>query len=98
MTSRSCSDRSPRDGEAAMRFRSALLVGVLLLLVPVLGATIGTVAVVLEQSSRSKMAEDLARSSRVFEDLQAYRRSLFQSQSRVIAEEPRLKAVVAAED
>jgi phosphoserine phosphatase RsbU/P len=81
-----------------MRFRSALLMGLVLLLLPVLAATVGTVAWVLGQSARAKMAEDLARSGLVFEDLQAYRRSLIQSQSRVIAEEPRLKAVVAAED
>jgi sigma-B regulation protein RsbU (phosphoserine phosphatase) len=71
---------------------------VLLLVVAVLGATIGTIAFVFDRSTRERVANDLARGRVVTLDLHASRASLLQQECRVVAEEPRLKAVVATED
>jgi sigma-B regulation protein RsbU (phosphoserine phosphatase) len=64
----------------------------------VVGATIGTIAYVFDRSTRARVAADLARSRVVTLDLHASRASLLRQECRVVAEEPRLKAVVATED
>ncbi|HEY5925736.1 MAG TPA: SpoIIE family protein phosphatase [Kofleriaceae bacterium] len=81
-----------------MKLRTTVFMWVLLLVVAVLGATIGTIAFVFDRSTRARVAEDLARSRVVTLDLHASRASLLRQECRVVAEEPRLKAVVATED
>ncbi|HEU4610593.1 MAG TPA: hypothetical protein VFS15_00895, partial [Kofleriaceae bacterium] len=81
-----------------MKLRTTVFLWVLLLVVAVLGATIGTIAYVFERSTRARVERDLARSRVVTLDLHAGRASLLRQECRVVAEEPRLKAVVATED
>jgi len=81
-----------------MRLRTTVFAWVLALVIVVLGATIGTIAVVFDRSTRARLAEDLVRARHVTIDLDAGRRSLHEQECRVVAEEPRLKAVVATED
>jgi phosphoserine phosphatase RsbU/P len=81
-----------------MRLRTTVFLWVLLLVVAVVGATIGTIAYVFDRSTRARVASDLARSRVVTLDLHASRASLLRQECRVVAEEPRLKAVVATED
>lgn len=81
-----------------MKFRAILLAVMVALLGAVSLATIGTTATVIEHRAREDLAKDLERSRHVFEDLLAFRSQLLASECRVVAEEPRLKAVVATED
>ncbi len=81
-----------------MRLRTALLLGVLLLVTGILAAVTLAVAGVLERSARSDTRDEVFRARAAFEELQAWRQALFRSEVRVIADEPRLKAVVAAQD
>jgi phosphoserine phosphatase RsbU/P len=81
-----------------MRLRTTVFLWVLLLVVTVVGATIGTIAYVFDRSTRARVAADLARSRVVTLDLHTSRASLLRQECRVVAEEPRLKAVVATED
>jgi sigma-B regulation protein RsbU (phosphoserine phosphatase) len=71
---------------------------VLVLVVAIVGATIGTIAVVFDRSTRARLADESVRSREVALDLDADRQSLHRQECRVVAEEPRLKAVVATED
>jgi sigma-B regulation protein RsbU (phosphoserine phosphatase) len=71
---------------------------VLGLVIVLLGATIGTIAFVFDRSTRERLAVESARSREVTLDLHADRQSLHRQECRVVAEEPRLKAVVATED
>jgi sigma-B regulation protein RsbU (phosphoserine phosphatase) len=81
-----------------MKLRSSLLLGTLPVIAGALTLAILATGVVLRQAARRGVADDLARTQRVFEEVQAYRRSLIRAEASVIAEEPRLKAVVATED
>lgn len=81
-----------------MKLRTTVFLWVLLLVVAVLGTTIGTIAYVFDRSTRARVERDLARSRVVTLDLHAGRASLLRQECRVVAEEPRLKAVVATED
>jgi len=81
-----------------MKLRTTVFLWVLVLVLVVIGATIGTIAYVFDRSTRSRVAGDLARSRVATLDLHASRVSLLEQECRVVAEEPRLKAVVATED
>lgn len=81
-----------------MKLRTTVFMWVLLLVLAVLGVTIGTIAYVFDRSTRERVAGDLARSRVATLDLHASRVSLLRQECRVVAEEPRLKAVVATED
>src|SRR5205823_10901531 len=48
--------------------------------------------------ARREVSDDLARTRSVFEDLQDYRMQLLRAESRVMSDEPRLKAVVATDE
>ena len=56
------------------------------------------IATVIERTARRGVAEDLLRGERLFEGRQAERLALLRAECRVVAEEPRLKAVVYTED
>jgi sigma-B regulation protein RsbU (phosphoserine phosphatase) len=81
-----------------MTLRSTVFVWVLALVVVVVGATIGTIAVAFDRSTRDRVSEDLRRSHDVALDLHAARLSLDKQECHVLAEEPRLRAVVDTED
>ncbi|EYF06808.1 PP2C family protein-serine/threonine phosphatase [Chondromyces apiculatus] len=81
-----------------MRFRSLLLLGVVALIAGSLGGTVLLVAAVLHASARTEIAADLSRGRDAFLELKAQRDARRRSETRVVAEEPRLKAVVATED
>jgi sigma-B regulation protein RsbU (phosphoserine phosphatase) len=81
-----------------MRFQTAILSGLLLLLGGTLAAIILVSSIILNKSAKQDVADDLGRAGRLFEDLQTYRQSLLRSEARVVAEEPRLKAVAATQD
>lgn len=70
---------------------SALVIAVVLAFM--LAAT-----VVLDRAARESLNDELRTADRVFVENWAYRRSVLHSQARVVAEEPRLKAVTAAEE
>lgn len=81
-----------------MKFRSILLASITLLIAGIIAATVGSVAVLLQRAARNDITADLHRARQVFDEQRAYRESIHRSESRVVADEPRLKAVVATED
>lgn len=81
-----------------MKLRTTVFLWTLLLVLVVLGASITTVAVLFTRSARGRVAEDLARSRAVTLELHETRQSLYRQECRVVAEEPRVRAVVATED
>jgi len=81
-----------------VKLRTTMFVWVLGLVLVLLGATIGTIAYVFNGSARVRVAEDLVRAREVTLDLHASRESLNRQECRVVAEEPRVRAVVATED
>jgi len=81
-----------------VKLRTTVFLWVLLLVLAVLGSTIAAIATVLDHSARQRVAADLARAREVTLDLHADRQSLYRQECRVVADEPRLRAVVATED
>lgn len=81
-----------------MTLRTTVFLWVLVLVLAVLGVTIGAIATVLDRSARQRVAADLERGREVTLDLHAARQSLYRQECRVVADEPRLRAVVATED
>jgi sigma-B regulation protein RsbU (phosphoserine phosphatase) len=81
-----------------VKLRSSLLLGTLPVIAGALTLAILATGVVLRRAARRGVADELGRTQRVFEEVQSYRRSLIRAEASVIAEEPRLKAVVATED
>jgi sigma-B regulation protein RsbU (phosphoserine phosphatase) len=81
-----------------VRFRTGVLLGMLLLVVGIVAATLVAATLVIDSSARADLAASLVRDRHVFEDLQAYRQTLFRTEGRVVADEPRLRAVVATEE
>ncbi len=81
-----------------MKLRTTILVWVLLLVGIIIAATIGTIAIVFDRSTRARVAEDLERSRSVTLDLHQTRQTLNRQECHVVAEEPRLRAVVATQD
>jgi sigma-B regulation protein RsbU (phosphoserine phosphatase) len=62
------------------------------------GAATAATVVVLDRAARADVRASLTSAERVFAESWAQRRSVLRSEARVIAEEPRLKAVTSAED
>lgn len=81
-----------------MRFRTALLWSTVALVAGSLAVTVGAILAVAGRSARAQLTSDLARSRAAFETVHAERQVLMRSEARVMAEEPRLKAVVATEE
>jgi sigma-B regulation protein RsbU (phosphoserine phosphatase) len=81
-----------------MKFRTAVTLTILLSLSATLSAVVSVVSVVLERSARRDLTTDLLRDRQAFGDMLEYRKSLHRSKSRILADEPRLKAVVATDD
>ena len=81
-----------------MRFRTAIALTTSLVLAAALMATVAVVTVVLDRAAHRLLAHELERGRLVFEDMLRYRKSLHRAESRVLGDEPRLKAVVATDD
>jgi phosphoserine phosphatase RsbU/P len=81
-----------------VKLRTTILLWIVFLVIALLGATIGVIYVLFDHSTRDRVASELARSRDVTLDLHASRMALQRQECRVVAEEPRLKAVVATED
>lgn len=81
-----------------MKLRTTVFLWVLVLVALVLATTIATIAVVFDRSARARLADELVRSREVTLALHASRQDLYLQSCRVVAEEPRLRAVVATED
>jgi phosphoserine phosphatase RsbU/P len=81
-----------------VRLRSVLLLSMLSLLSAALVTALVTASVLLERMAYRQVGEGLERARSVFEELQHYREALFRSSNHVLAEEPRLKAVISAAD
>jgi sigma-B regulation protein RsbU (phosphoserine phosphatase) len=81
-----------------MRIRTVLLAAVLAVVGGVMAALVWSLSGLIAANVHAQAAEDLERSRQVFEELMAYRQSLFRAEIRVVAEEPRLKAVAATEE
>src|SRR5437762_4241349 len=80
-----------------VKFRTLLWLGIVPLVLGTLALVVVTAALLLTRAARVDLEDGLGRAQKVFEDLQTYRQSLFAAQARMVAEEPRLKAVVAAQ-
>jgi sigma-B regulation protein RsbU (phosphoserine phosphatase) len=81
-----------------MRFATAILSSSVAMIIGVVGVTSLVSARVVEHDARVALDEQLRRGALVLEELFAQRQALLAANAQVIAEEPRLKAVVATED
>jgi len=81
-----------------VRIRTAILLAISLLVAGVMVAVVVSLSNLIDRGARAQLATDLERGRQIFEELQGYRQSLFRAEIRVVAEEPRLKAVAATED
>jgi sigma-B regulation protein RsbU (phosphoserine phosphatase) len=79
-------------------FRAVVTLGAVLLVGGVGAATLAVGRGVLERVARQNLERELTRGGAVFADLHRYRESLYKAQARIVADEPRLKAVVDARD
>src|SRR5262249_1708212 len=70
----------------AMKVRTAILAGVLIVVGAALAALVWGMSSLIDRRVRRQVTEELQRSRQVFEDLQAYRQSLFSAEIRVVAE------------
>lgn len=68
------------------------------MVVAVVGAATAATAFVLDRAARATLRTELGNAEKVFAESWAYRRSVLRSEARLVAEEPRLKAVTSAED
>ncbi len=78
-----------------MTFRAAIVVAMLVVVVGIAAPMTVAVTGIIDRNARGALAVDLARSRDVVREAWRSRRALESTQIRVLAEEPRLKAVVA---
>jgi sigma-B regulation protein RsbU (phosphoserine phosphatase) len=76
-----------------MRLRTAALIAFVALVGAVVAAIAFSVSTVVDRSARQVVESDLTRSSHVFKDLLAYQRSQLENDARVVADEPRTRAL-----
>jgi sigma-B regulation protein RsbU (phosphoserine phosphatase) len=81
-----------------MRFATAILSSSVAVIIGVVGVTSLVSARVVEHDARVELDEELRRGALVLEELFTQRQALLAANAQVVAEEPRLKAVVATED
>ncbi|NVB80306.1 MAG: SpoIIE family protein phosphatase [Kofleriaceae bacterium] len=81
-----------------MKLRTGMLLGTAALVAAIVVATVVAVFVFVGRSERAKLADALTQSRSGFEDLLRYRQSVLRSDCRVVANEPRLRALVATRD
>src|SRR5262249_48046732 len=90
--------RRPHQEGSSVKLRTTVFSWVLLLVLAVFAITITTLAVVLDRSARARVADDLARTREVTLEAHTSHQALDRQECRVVADEPRLRAVVATED
>lgn len=81
-----------------MKLRTAILAAIAGLILLIIAATVIAVAVIVDRAAQRDLRDELARSRQVFDDLLGSRQSRYRSDCRVVANEPRLRAVVATQD
>jgi sigma-B regulation protein RsbU (phosphoserine phosphatase) len=81
-----------------MKFRTALLLGTLLFIATMATATVLAVSIIIDRAAQRAVVEDLHRSLDIFAEMQTYRRALLRFRAQILADEPRLKAVLATMD
>jgi phosphoserine phosphatase RsbU/P len=81
-----------------MKFRTALLLGTLLFIAAMAIATVIAVSIIIDRAAQRAVVADLHRSLDVFAEVQTYRRTLLRSNAQILADEPRLKAMLATMD
>ena len=81
-----------------MRFRGVLFWIVIAIVAAVLAAAVASISLVIQRTARDELADALVRDRAALDDLVASRDELLAAQLSVVAEEPRLKAVLAAPD
>jgi sigma-B regulation protein RsbU (phosphoserine phosphatase) len=77
-----------------VKFRTTLLLALAGLAITILAMIVGAITLVVTRAARRDVAEDLARGGEAVEQFISYRRSLYEAQSRVVAGEPKLRAIV----
>src|ERR1041384_2635001 len=82
----------------SFRFRTTMVLALLGRVLGIAGTVIGVVARIVDRDARQSVAEDLERSQHLFAGVMLSREELFRAQSRVIVEEPRLKAIIASDN
>lgn len=81
-----------------MKLRTGLLLGIVFLVAALVGATVYAVIVFVDRAERAELEDELARGQRVVSEMLAVRASIVRSDCHVVANEPRLRAVVATPD
>lgn len=81
-----------------MKLRTLIVLGIVGVVAALGLAAALVLSALLERAARSELAADLQRAAAVFVDLHAYRESLHRSQAQVVAQEPRVKAVLGSEE
>jgi serine phosphatase RsbU (regulator of sigma subunit) len=81
-----------------VKLRTALLIGTLALIAGILTATVVSVSLVVDNSARTEVRDDVIRASNVFGVLYEYRNELYQNEALVIAESVRMNAAIKTQD
>jgi phosphoserine phosphatase RsbU/P len=81
-----------------VRFRTALLIGIVALVSLMLWGSLIAVTRVLDVAAHARLKQDLEQSLRIAAEVQSSRHRALDSEARVVAEEPRLRAAMAAEE
>ncbi len=81
-----------------MRFATTIVLGSVAVIIGIGGLTSVVAAQLVENDARAALDAELGRGGAVIEAVVARRQSLFAANAKVVAEEPRLKAIVATED
>jgi serine phosphatase RsbU (regulator of sigma subunit) len=80
-----------------MKFRTALVLGITLLLGSVIAALFGGISSVAKRHAEQSLERDLARSRTTVEELWRLRDAVYRAEAQRLAEDSRLRAVVATE-
>lgn len=81
-----------------MRLRTAIALTLVVSQTVALLASTAAVSAVLSRSARADLADSLSRDRSALLNLLSYRRALQHAESRIVADEPRLKAIAATDD
>lgn len=81
-----------------MRFRTTALAGMLAMVLGVGLITVASVTLIIDSAAQRQVQDELERTRRVVENQHAYRRRLYGAQTRLLVDEPRLRAVLATEE
>jgi len=80
-----------------MKLRTAALLGLLALVGAVVLALILSVAAVINRSARHQVRRDIERNVTVFRDVLAYQQTQLENDARIVADEPRIRALFSGD-